>query len=332
MTNRDAEIAAFLAGTPWESWQRHPLAGDASLRRYERLQDNSGQSVVLMDAPVDSNGPMDAYLNVTALLQNRDVSVPAILHQDPKAGLLLLEDLGDALFAAVIEDSPDQESTLYEAATDFLAALHKQNGPDLAALTPPVLAEMTSLAFTEYRQAVLGDDDPRLRAEFERKFEAILHETLTGDMVFVHRDFHAQNLMWLPDRSGHARVGVIDFQDAKRGHRAYDLVSLLQDARRDVPATIERQMIDRYIATTGQDGQTFQTAYAVIGVQRNMRILGIFARLARTMGKPQYLDLMPRVWAHFIKGLEHPALAPVSEDLRTALPAPTADILRKLTP
>lgn len=332
MISRKAEIAAFLSGTPWENWDRQLLAGDASMRRYERLSGPSGQSAVLMDAPVDSNGPLEAYLNVTKILQARAVSVPKILHQDPDAGLLLLEDLGDALFATVITETPSQERPLYVAATDLLVALHEQSCPDLPPLTPSVLAEMTSLAFTEYRQAILGDDASDVRPSFEQKFETILRETLAGDMVFVHRDFHAQNLMWLPDRAGHARVGVIDFQDARCGHPAYDLVSLLQDARRDVPAEIEQQMIARYLAATGQDSAAFRTAYALIGVQRNMRILGIFARLARTLGKPQYLGLLPRVWDHFTRGLTHPALAPVADDLRAALPAPTADVLRKLTP
>jgi aminoglycoside/choline kinase family phosphotransferase len=332
MTGREAEIAAFLSGTPWQSWNRQQLAGDASMRRYERLYGPNGKSAVLMDAPVDCNGPLDAYLNVTNILQARAVSVPKVLHQDPDAGLLLLEDLGDALFATVITETPVQEGPLYEAATDLLVTLHQQSCPDLPHLTPPVLTEMTSLAFTEYHQAIFGNEAGDLRISFQQKFETILHEAIEGEMGFVHRDFHAQNLMWLPNRAGSARVGVIDFQDACCGHPTCDLVSLLQDARRDVPAEIEQQMITRYLLATGRDSARFRIAYSLIGVQRNMRILGIFARLARKMGKPQYLGLLPRVWGHFTRGLTHPALAPIADDLRAALPAPTADVLRKLTP
>ena len=331
MTEREIDIAAFLSNTQWADWQRTPLAGDASMRRYERLTGPHGKTAVLMDAPVDGIGPLDPYLNVTKILQARDVSVPDILHQDPAVGLLLLEDLGDALFATVIAETPAQERPLYEAATDFLVSLHQTPSPDLPPLDPKSLAEMTSLAFTEYRYAILGDDAAEIRINFENRFENILRATLSDEMVFVHRDFHAQNLMWLPNRSGDARVGVIDFQDARQGHPAYDLVSLLQDARRDVPPEIEHRMIARYVAATGREDQTFRTAYTVIGVQRNMRILGIFARLARTMGKPQYLELLPRVWAHFSHGLDHPALEPVAQDLRAALPAPTPEVLRQLT-
>ena len=151
-------------------------------------------------------------------------------------------------------------------------------------------------------------------------------------MVFVHRDFHVQNLMYLPDRSGIAQVGVIDFQDARSGHRAYDLVSLLQDARRDVPPAIEMQMIERYLAKTGVDASGFRTAYAVIGLQRNLRILGVFARLSLDHGKPQYLDLIPRVWRHVTHGLGHPAVAPLADWLIKELPTPTPENLAKLRP
>lgn len=331
MTSRDSQINTFLAAGPWGNWRRDPLAGDASMRRYLRLTSPEGQTVVLMDAPPESNGSLAPYLDVTELLETRGVSVPKVLHQDQNLGLLVIEDLGDRLFASVMEAQPEQERPLYEAATDFLAGLHTAKAPDLPLLTPNVMAEMTALAFTEYRAAILGDDAPQTRLRFEEQFEKTLRGTLSADSVFVHRDFHAQNLIWLPERKAQKRVGVIDFQDARSGHCAYDLVSLLQDARRDVPPEIEKAMIERYLTTTGLARHDFETAYAVIGVQRNMRILGIFARLARKMGKPQYLDLLPRVWAHFIRGLDHPVLAPVAADLRMALPEPSPEVLRKLT-
>lgn len=332
MTFRSEEIDRFLKAFGYESWQRNDLAGDASMRRYERISGPKGQNLVLMDAPPETNCALTPYLEVTEILQGLGVSVPRILHADQKAGLLLIEDLGDDLFATLIARSPDREQQLYAAATDLLVDIHARPCPNLPPLGPRIMAEMTSLAFTEYRSSALGDDAPEARQRFEDRFEDILKDSLSGQMVFVHRDFHAQNLLWLSDRHGAERVGVIDFQDARSGHPAYDLVSLLQDARRDVPAGIEAEMIQRYLDATGLDDHAFRTAYAVIGVQRNMRILGIFARLARQNNKTKYLDLMPRVWAHFIRGLDHPALALVAAELRTALPAPDPDILRKLHP
>jgi len=148
--------------------------------------------------------------------------------------------------------------------------------------------------------------------------------------VVIQRDYHAENLLWLPDRDGVARVGLLDFQDAMLGHPAYDLVSLLQDARRDVPAEIELSMTRRFIDRSGVDEHGFRTAYAVLGVQRNLRILGVFARLSLDYGKPHYVDLIPRVWAHLRRGVDHPAMAPVADLLLQTLPLPTADNLNRL--
>lgn len=227
-----------------------------------------------------------------------------------------------------------KEKPLYALATDFLVQLHKASDATplsgLDTLGPRGMAEMSSLVIERYCDAITGSANPDMKARFENQFEDILRDTVKESMVFVHRDFHVQNLMYLPERNGLAQVGVIDFQDALIGHPAYDLVSLLQDARRDVPAAIEAQMINRYLQATGLDDSGFRSAYAVIGVQRNLRILGVFARLSQDLGKPQYLELMPRVWTHVINGLEHPALAPLAQWLLPKLPAPTPENLAKL--
>lgn len=328
--SRQDEISTFLSAAGYEAWSAAPLAGDASARRYQRLTGPEGKSAVLMDWPPEEGGDTAPFAQLANYLRDLGVSAPETYAQDHARGLLLIEDLGDALFTSVIAQDPTQERPLYEAATDLLVHLHRAPLPDLDPLGPRVMAEMTALAFTEYRQAIIGDTGDAARARFEDRFEDILRQSLTGEMVFVHRDFHAQNLLWLPARDGIAKVGVIDFQDAKVGHPVYDLVSLLQDARRDVPTGIELQMINRYIAATGVDEAAFHRAYAVTGVQRNMRILGIFARLSLQFGKPHYIDLVPRVWAHFARGLNHPALALVAEELLEALPAPTAEVLERL--
>ncbi|NIZ11789.1 aminoglycoside phosphotransferase family protein [Phaeobacter sp. HF9A] len=329
MTPRDAEISRFQTACGSGDWTSVSLAGDASARRYLRLTSPEGKTAIVMDWPPTEGGDTQCFAELAAYLLGLGVSAPRTLAQDHARGLLLIEDLGDGLFTEVIRNTPDAEVDLYRAATDMLVHLHQTPPPDLPTLDPATLAGMTDLAFTQYRRGILGDDAPALWAQFETAFKAMLSDALGPEMVFVHRDFHAQNLLWLPERKGIARVGVIDFQDARRGPAAYDLVSLLQDARRDVPEALEEQMIRHYIARTGVDDQAFRRAYAVLGVQRNMRILGIFARLSRA-GKPQYITYVPRVWAHFERGLKLPALAPVADLLRTALPAPDATALARL--
>ena len=174
--------------------------------------------------------------------------------------------------------------------------------------------------------------DGDARSRFEHRFADILHQETSGTRVVVLRDYHAENLIWLPDRDGIQRVGLLDFQSAMLCHPAYDLMSLLQDVRRTVPAGIEMRMIDRYIAASGVDGHDFRTAYSVLGAQRNLRILGGFARLATDYGKPQYIDLIPAVWSHLMRDLEHPALIAIADLVRSALPEPTPENLDRLRP
>lgn len=332
MTDRDTQIAVFLQRSGRGDWQRAPLAGDASMRRYERLTSPDGRKLVLMDAPPDTGEDIRPFVRIAALLRNQGISAPAIHSEDAQNGFLLTEDLGDDRFYEVIKEDPNQERPLYEAAVDLLVALHRGPVPNLTPLTPRALSQLSGLVIERYRGGILGATDPALQHRFEAEFDAILRQTLRGDMVIVHRDFHAQNLMWLPDRDGIARVGVIDFQDAHIGHPAYDLVSLLQDARRDVSAAIEMQMINRYLAATDLDASGFRAAYAMIGLQRNLRILGVFARLSLDHGKAQYIDLIPRVWGHVTRALEHPAVAPLADWLVKELPAPTPENLAKLRP
>lgn len=334
MTSRDTQITAFLQRSGHGDWQRATLAGDASARRYDRLTNLDGRSLVLMDAPPDSGETILPFVRIANFLRNQGLSAPGILAQDPEAGFLLIEDLGDQRFYEVLQADPSQEKPLYGLATDLLLHLHQQPATSiplaLEPLGPRAMAELSSLVISHYCGPLRGGADTDLQHRFENQFEDILRQTLRGEMVFVHRDFHVQNLMHLPDRTGLAQVGVIDFQDARAGHPAYDLVSLLQDARRDVPAAIEAQMINRYLATSPIDDSSFRSAYAVIGVQRNLRILGVFARLSLEHGKPQYLELIPRVWNHVINGLEHPAMAPLANWLQQDLPPPSPENLAKL--
>ncbi|QBF29616.1 aminoglycoside phosphotransferase family protein [Thalassococcus sp. S3] len=330
MKDRSAQISEFIAGTDWAAAQRAPLAGDASNRRYERLRDAStGRSAVLMDAPPDRGEDVRPFIHIAEYLTLQKLSAPRILAQDIEAGLLIIEDLGDDLFARILEKQPDLEPQLYRAATDLLIALGRSEPPPLDRYTPQQMAEFSALAFTRYADA-LTDVDKTVVSRFIDRFSDLLYQTTDGPAVLIQRDYHAENLLWLPDREDIARVGLLDFQDALLGHPAYDLVSLLQDARRDVSAGTEMRMIAHFIEQTGSDDHAFRTAYAALGVQRNLRIIGVFARLGLDHGKPRYIDLIPRVWAHMVSDLDHPALAGISDLVLQTLPRPTKDDLIRL--
>ena len=317
-------IPDFLTAAGWGDATSHPLAGDASSRRYVRLGTAAGTAILMQD----SDGDVALFARLARHLRRCGLSAPDILAEDDTAGLLLIEDLGDGVFARLCDADPARETALYLAATDALVALHRHAPPRLAQATPQRLAGMIDLAFDCYAAAATGVRANRERDACIAAVEVALAAHAATIDVMILRDFHAENLLWLPDRAGPARVGLLDFQDALQGHRAYDIASLLTDARRDVSAVTRDAVIDRYIAQTGQDEAAFRTALAVLGAQRNLRILGVFARLAAS-GKPRYLRLMPRVWAHLQRDLAHPALAPVAR-LLTVLPAPTPAIVDRL--
>lgn len=329
--NRDVLATALLAQTPWANAERRPLAGDASNRRYERLTDpDTGKTAVLMDAPPDKGEDVQPFVNIAAYLREQGLSAPEVYAEDADHGFLLLEDLGDALFARVIPEHPELETTLYQTATDVLAALYEAPTPRLDSYGPSLMAELASLAFTKYAAGITGTQNPDLVSRFRVRFETLLQTLTPGRKMVVQRDYHAENLLWLPDRDGIARVGLLDFQDAMIGHPAYDLVSLLQDIRRDVPAGIELAMITRFIDKTGFDDHAFRVAYAALGAQRNLRILGVFARLGMEYGKPDYVDMIPKVWAHLMRDLDHPALAPIASMVIDSMPVPSPENLQKL--
>ena len=329
---RSILATAFLTGAGWGAARRSNLAGDASMRRYERLCDPTGRTAVLMDAPPDTNAGITPFVTIARHLQKAGLSAPHIYAEDTANGFLLLEDLGDDLFARVIPAAPRLEQILYKAATDVLVVLHRVKPLALTRFGPELMAQQASLVFETWVKTTAGPFDTGISNGFCSRFQELLHQTTLGDQVMILRDYHAENLLWLPQRVGVARVGLLDFQDAMLAHPAYDLVSLLQDVRRDVPSDIEQAMITHYIEQTGQDESGFRTAYAVLGVQRNLRILAVFARLASDLGKPFYATLIPRTFAHLMRGLEHPSLAPVAPILTDILPRPTAANLQKLTP
>lgn len=327
-SERDTEITTFLAQAGWGEARRSHLAGDASFRRYERLHAPDGTPAVLMDADTSKGEDVRPFVRMADWLAGLGLSAPRIMAAEEAAGLLLLEDLGDDLFARVIPGKPELETRLYAGAIDVLSELHDATPPEgLKPYDAQVMTDLAALAFDWYLAGVSGPD-PVARAEAMKPLGQAL-AALTAKPVVILRDYHAENLLWLPDRDGTARIGLLDFQDAMLGHPAYDLVSLLQDARRDVPLELEEAMITRFCAARGLDRAGFLPAYALIGLQRNLRIVGVFARLCLRDGKAHYVDLIPRVWAHLQRDLAAVNLPDLTQAL-AALPAPDADVLKKL--
>lgn len=323
---RDAKIARFLAASNWDKANRAPLAGDASARRYERL--NFGhRRAVLMDAPPAEDDSLVAFIRLTELLRNQGYSAPEIFARDTENGFLLLEDLGDDLFAQLCARDPDAEGPIYEAAVDLLADLHARPVP---AGIPPYSTDVYLRESALLTDWYLGPASKTLREEFLGLVNDAVDLLSPSPKVLVLRDYHAENLLWLPDRSGHKRIGLLDYQDALIGHPAYDLVSLLEDARRDTSATLQEEMLAHYIAKTGQNNLDFRRDYAILGAQRNLKIVGIFARLAVRDGKRRYLDLIPRVWDHLQRDLSHPDLKSLACWVSDHVPVPDAETLAEI--
>ncbi len=323
-------LARFIDKAGWSNAARVPLAGDASNRRYDRLTLPDGRRAVLMDAPPERGEDIGPFVEIARYLGGIGLSAPRIFAEETTYGFLLLEDLGDALFARVLAEEPHLEGTLYQAAIDALVHLHCAGVPRRMVYDAATSAPLAALAFDWYQFGVTGSVDAQAKARFLAAITPLLSQLDQQDRVLIQRDYHAENLLWLPDRTGPARVGMLDFQDAMLGHPAYDLVSVLQDARRDLQPETEAHMITRFLQQNPRDEAQFRDAYALLGAQRNLRILGVFARLCLRDGKAHYIDLIPRVWGHIETNLAHPSLAGVADLLHDALPVPTPELLKKL--
>ena len=305
-----AGAAAFLDSAGWGGAAILPLAGDASFRRYFRVEQGARRAV-LMDAPPPHEDPRP-FLAVGDWLVERGFAAPRTLASDLDRGLVLLEDFGDARMREVVDAEPAREGALYAAAVDILVALRRHPAGPFAPYDRAVLHREARLLVEWYCPAVgLEVDLEGYRAAWDTVFDHVL----TAEPVTVLRDYHAENLMLVGDG-----LGLLDFQDALAGHPAYDLVSLLKDARRDVAPTLEAAMLARYRGATGA-GEDFTRAYHGLGAQRNAKIIGIFTRLWKRDGKPRYPTLAPRVWRYLERDLAEPVLAPVRRWFDANIPA-----------
>jgi N-acetylmuramate 1-kinase len=347
-------LREFIADAGFADARRRRMAGDASIRSYARLVRDDGV-FILMNSPRRPDGPaiydgmsysaavhlaedVKPFVAVDNGLRERGFSAPAIYHGDLDAGFLITEDFGSE--SLVEGDPPYPISERYEAAVDLLAALHRDPLPEILPLAPQIAYALPTFEieamlieiglmlewYLPDRGIELADHS---RAEFVALWRDLLGKAAAVAKTWMLRDFHSPNLIWLAERSGISRVGIIDFQDAVLGPAAYDLVSLLQDARVDIAEQLELALLTRYIkarhaADDGFDPATFAEIYAVMSAQRNTRILGTFARLNRRDGKSQYLRHQPRIWSYLARSLAHPALSHLREWYCANVPAPEA--------
>jgi N-acetylmuramate 1-kinase len=342
----------FLTEAGYADANRQRMAGDASTRSYARLIGDDG-AVILMNSPRRADGPavydgksysaavhlaenVKPFVAIAGGLRERGLSAPSIHHADLDTGFLITEDFGSAGF--VEGDPPRPIMERYQAATDLLAALHREPLPFIVPLVPDstyaiptfdtdALMVEAGLMLEWYLPDHGAEPVDELRAEFVTMWRDLLGRPAAAPRTWVMRDFHSPNLIWLDERSGLAKVGIIDFQDAVLGPAAYDLVSLLQDARIDVPEQIELALLARYIKARRASDDAFDAAgfaelYAIMSAQRNTRLLGTFARLNRRDGKPQYLRHQPRIWTYLNRSLAHPLLAHVRAWYSAHVPPP----------
>ena len=322
---RRQAMARFIEASGWGGTSAVALAGDASFRRYFRLR-RSRQSAVVMDAPPPHEDVV-AYTAVAAILRGLGLSAPEVMAQDTAQGFLLIEDFGDDTYTRLLRAGAD-ETALYALAIDVLLTLQTRvdvvGNPDLPPYDEERLLDEAVLLVDWYMPAVLGKaTSEALREEYLALWRTLLPTALDlMPATLVLRDFHIDNLMLLPGRPGVMACGLLDFQDAVLGPPIYDLVSMLEDARRDVPAGLRQAMTERYLGRFAEfDRAALQRAAVVLAVQRNCKILGIFTRLWKRDGKPDYLCHIPRLWRLLDSDLRHPALCDIARWLVRHLPA-----------
>lgn len=339
--SRKTALQQFLHASGWQDARISALAGDASNRRYIRLACGDRKAIA-MDAPPESGESVAPFIAMTSWLRANGYSAPQIYASDPSQGFLLLEDLGDNLYSQHLTETLADETALYERAVDVLIDMAKLDVPDQIGRPPSEMIvqpystdvlEREALLLVEWWITAALDREPTdaQNDAFRQIIRDLCAEVATTRSAMVLRDYHADNLIWLPERHGVAAVGLLDYQDVLVGHPAYDLVSLLEDARRDTPADLREAMVQRYLdGCPEQDPDAFRQAYFVLGAQRNLKILGIFTRLAVRDGKARYLSMIPRVWQHLQNDLRHPALSELSNWISANVPTPEPVLLDRI--
>jgi len=311
--SRETLLKDFLNNSGWKDHIINDLAGDASFRKYYRVSSDD-KNAVIMDAPPPAED-VRPFINICHFLNKLGFSAPEIFAEDIKNGFLILEDLGDARYTKILDGTiklanAPSEKEIYIKAVDVLIKLYQSKIPlnipeynnELLMKEVMLLPEWyLPLLYSQEKSAELGE-------EFKKMWADLLPKTHMHKKILVCRDFHADNLMWLPERSGVKKVGLLDFQDAVLGSPAYDLVSLLEDARRDVNKDLASELLEYYLDKTNIPKEEFLLSYSFLGAQRNCKILGIFSRLTIRDGKNSYLEYLPRVWGYIEHDLMRPEL------------------------
>jgi N-acetylmuramate 1-kinase len=296
----------FLGAAGWADAQVEPLPGDASFRRYFRIRESNGSTAMLMDAPPPHEDPQP-FLQVAKYLVGEGFRAPKIYGEDLSRGLVLIEDFGDDRMREHVDANPADERAIYAQAVETLVELEKAPVAELPPYDEAAYLRETGLLSEWYMPAMgLPVDAVEYDALWGRALSPLFDRK--WQQVTVLRDYHAENIMLLRDGA----QGLIDFQDALAGHPAYDLVSILQDARRDVSPELEGAMLDHYLSRADADTD-FGLHYALLGAQRNAKIIGIFTRLWKRDGKERYLGFLPRMWGLLERDLMHPGLVEVRD-------------------
>jgi len=324
---RPEKIERFLRHHGWDDAKTEKITSDASNRKYTRLFKKQNTSI-LMDSDPTTNESIENFIYFTNQLRKQKFSAPKIYGQDICNGLLLLEDLGSDSFANILKSKPHLENHIYQEAINQLIEIRKNKIPHLTRKYDLKILLQEAVLFSEWYLSPL-------RASYESShllkiLRVTLQETLKQDTTLVLRDYHAENLMWLPDRRNNRRVGLLDYQDALAGNPAYDIASLLKDARREVPKKLQEELIKYFLKKTNLDHAVFSRDYSILSAQRNLKIIGIFSRLSIRDNKSGYLDLIPRVWKNLQDDLKHPSLNELSEFIKSNSPQPTLENLGKL--
>lgn len=305
-------LESFLHANGWSDCIVSPVAGDASFRRYFRVTSQNGAKAILMDAPPPHEDPQP-FINIAEYLAKHGFRAPGIFAKDLSRGLVLIEDFGDQRMREHLDDHPGEELAIYKHAIDVIIDLARQPSADIAPYDMAAYMREVRLLTEWYLPAMALPVD---QSSFDNVWSDALAPIAKNQRVTVLRDYHAENIMLLED----GQQGLIDFQDALVGHPAYDLVSLLQDARRDVSPELERAMLQHYKQSAFAD-YDFDLHYALLGAQRNTKIIGIFTRLWKRDGKDRYLSLLPRMWGLLERDLGHPGLAPLKDWFDRHIPA-----------
>lgn len=306
---RQDYIHKFIIGAGFEQFRCESIPGDASKREYYRIY-TVNNTYILMDSSANYES-IQPFINMDNLLLTHGVRAPIIIATDQQNGLLLLEDLGQNSFTKFLKMHPDKEQELYDAAIDVLVKTY-EIGSDLK--LPKQNTQLLNNGISVFLDWYVKDKIPtvifnQVSNELYQIFEKLYVRLASLNQVLVHRDYMADNLLWIEKGEGLQRVGVIDFQDAVVGSPAYDVVSLLEDARRDVSSDVVTAAKQRFIdKIPTMNTRAFEDSYAILGAQRNIRIIGVFNRLNLRDNKPKYLNYLPRIWEYIRQNLEHPAL------------------------